>query len=111
MGGLAGSPSFRARHLPTRHLKGSEIIVPIPWRRALYHPAVLLSVGYFVLRLVLRIDPDGDETERDAEILVLRHQLAVLKRTNPRPWLRRRDRMLMRPSRGWFRGCAGPGSS
>jgi hypothetical protein len=58
MGGLAGSPSFRARHLPTRHLKGSEIIVPIPWRRALYHPAVLLSVGYFVLRLVLRIDPD-----------------------------------------------------
>jgi hypothetical protein len=34
-----------------------------------------------------------------------------LKRTNPRPWLRRRDRMLMRPSRGWFRGCAGPGSS
>jgi putative transposase len=54
---------------------------------------VLLAVGYFVLRLVLRIAPDGDETEREAEILVLRHQLAVLKRTNPRPRLRRRDRM------------------
>ena len=56
---------------------------------------MLLAVGYFVLRLVLRIAPDGDETEREAEILVLRHQLAVLKRTNPRPWLRRRDRMLI----------------
>ncbi len=56
---------------------------------------MLLAVGYFVLRLVLRIAPDGDETEREAEILVLRHQLAVLKRTSPRPWLRRRDRMLI----------------
>lgn len=62
---------------------------------AQYHAAVLLAVCYFVLRLILRIAPADDETEREAEILVLRHLLAVLKRTNPRPRLRRRDRMLI----------------
>jgi putative transposase len=69
---------------------------------------VLLTVCYFVLRLILRIAPDDDATEREAEILVLRHQLAVLKRTNPRPRLRRRDRMLIAalsrliPRERWF---------
>src|SRR5918994_1025264 len=32
-----------------QHVKGSETIVPIPRRGALYHPAVLLAVCYFVL--------------------------------------------------------------
>ena len=47
------------------------------------------------LRLVLRIAPESDAREREAEILMLRHQLAVLKRKAGRPKLRRRDRMLL----------------
>jgi putative transposase len=56
---------------------------------------VLFAVCYLFLRAVLRIAPDGDASEREAEILILRHQLAVLKRANPRPRLRRRDRMMI----------------
>jgi putative transposase len=48
-----------------------------------------------ILRLVLRITPDDDTREREAEILVLRHQLAVLKRASPRPRIRRLDRMMI----------------
>jgi len=56
---------------------------------------VLFAVCYFILRLVLRMTPDDDTREREAEILVLRHQLAVLKRANPRPRMRRLDRMMI----------------
>jgi len=56
---------------------------------------VFFSILYFLLRLVLRIAPADDSREREAEILVLRHQLSVLKRQNPRPKLRRRDRMML----------------
>ena len=56
---------------------------------------MFFSILYFLLRLVLRIAPADDSREREAEILVLRHQLSVLKRQNPRPKLRRRDRMML----------------
>jgi hypothetical protein len=56
---------------------------------------VLLAVCYLILRLIVRIAPGDDAKEREAEILVLRHQLAVLKRANPRPRMRRWDRMLI----------------
>jgi putative transposase len=56
---------------------------------------VLFAVCSFILRLVLRITPDDDTREREAEILVLRHQLAVKKRANPRPRIRRLDRMII----------------
>jgi putative transposase len=56
---------------------------------------MLCSVVYFLLRLVLRIAPKGDERDREAEILVLRHQLKVLTRRRGRPKLRRMDRVLL----------------
>ena len=56
---------------------------------------MLLAVIYFMLRLLLRLTPEGDAREREAEILVLRQQLAVLKRKAGRPKLRRVDRMLL----------------
>ena len=45
---------------------------------------MLFAFCYFVLRALLRIATD-DACEREAEILVLRHQLAVLKRSNRTP--------------------------
>jgi putative transposase len=56
---------------------------------------MFFAVCYFILRTVLRIGPNNDRREREAEILVLRHQLAVLRRTNPQPKLRRRDRIVI----------------
>ncbi|MEX2440059.1 MAG: integrase core domain-containing protein [Actinomycetota bacterium] len=56
---------------------------------------MLFSILYFLLRVLLRIAPGEGSREREAEILVLCHQLAVLKRQNPRPKLRRRDRMML----------------
>jgi putative transposase len=56
---------------------------------------VLFAAYYFILRLVLRMTPDDDMRERVAEILVPRHQLAVLRRADPRPRIRRLDRMMI----------------
>ena len=56
---------------------------------------MLFAFYYFIMRAVLRIAPDGEAREREAEILVLRHQLAVMRRQNPPPHLRRRDRVTI----------------
>ena len=56
---------------------------------------MLLAVLYFVLRLLLRLAPEGEAREREAEILVLRQQVKVLSRKAGRPKFRRRDRVLL----------------
>ena len=58
---------------------------------------MLFSLAYFVLRRLLRAAAPSDRSdlEREAELLVLRHQVKVLSRGARRPPFRRRDRMLL----------------
>ena len=56
---------------------------------------MLLSLLYMALRVILRLAPQGDARDREVEILVLRHQVKVLKRKASRPKLRRRDRIFL----------------
>jgi hypothetical protein len=57
---------------------------------------VLLALLYLFVRRVFRLagGPSND-LHNDIEIVVVRHQLAVLKRQVGRPRLRRRDRLFM----------------
>jgi len=41
---------------------------------------MLFSLLYMVLRVIFRLAPSGDKRDREVEILVLRHQVKVLKR-------------------------------
>lgn len=58
---------------------------------------MLLSLFYLVLRRLLRVLAPGEQTTRSAEVelLVLRHELKVLRRRVRRPAYRRRDRVLL----------------
>lgn len=56
---------------------------------------MLLSFVYVLVRGVFGLAPDGGDREKDLEILVLRHQLKVLKRKVGRPRLRPMDRLLL----------------
>ena len=56
---------------------------------------MLFSLLYTVLRGVLRLAPAGDERDREAEILVLRHQVKVLNRKACRPKLSRLDKLFL----------------
>jgi putative transposase len=56
---------------------------------------MLFSLLSVVLRAVFRLAPAGDQRDREVEILVLRHQVKVLKRKAGRPMLRRRDRLFL----------------
>ena len=56
---------------------------------------MLFSLLYMVLRAVLRLVPAGDQRDRELEILVLRHQVKVLRRKAGRPRLRGRDRLFL----------------
>jgi putative transposase len=57
---------------------------------------VLFGFAYLLLRRLLQLLTDSsNDLPRDIEVVVLRHQLMVLKRQVSKPRLRRRDRLFM----------------
>jgi hypothetical protein len=57
---------------------------------------VLFTLKYLLLgRLVRLLGNSSNDLSSDVEVMVLRHQLMVLKRHVGRPRLRRRDRLFM----------------
>lgn len=80
-------------------------------------PAVFRSLLYLLLRLLLGLPRTLRErmvAEADLEIVVLRHQLAILRRQVKRPVYRASDRTLWPrregsyPKRRGGRSCSGP---
>jgi putative transposase len=57
---------------------------------------VIFAVVYLLLRRLLRaVTRSSKDVNRDVELLVLRHQLRILRRQVGRPRLRRRDRLFL----------------
>jgi hypothetical protein len=60
--------------------------------------AELLSLVYLILRAALRLLVRGNDQAHDPEIVVLRHQLSILRRQVARPRFKSGDRMLLAAS-------------
>jgi hypothetical protein len=73
---------------------------------------VLFALVYLLLRRVVGwiASSSNDELSTEVELVILRHQVMVLKRQVGRPRLRRRDRLLWPRSAGRFLVLGGPPS-
>ncbi|MCA1673801.1 MAG: helix-turn-helix domain-containing protein [Actinobacteria bacterium] len=77
---------------------------------------MLLSLAYLVVRMLLRllVPNSQGEAAKDLEIVVLRHELGVLRRQSKRPSLRPSDRAFLAaaarrlPRTGWERFFVSP---
>jgi putative transposase len=75
---------------------------------------MFISIAYLLLRLSLQLLPRSNPVSRDVEIVVLRHQLRVLRRQVSRPDLRNRDRVFLAaasrllPRKSWSSFCVTP---
>lgn len=75
---------------------------------------MLLSIAYLLFRTFLRLLPRYRRDSRDLEIVVLRHQLRVLRRQVDRPEMRHRDRVFLAaasrllPRTRWVSFCVTP---
>jgi hypothetical protein len=74
---------------------------------------VLLSLCYLVLRRVLQLTvlPCRSSQFNELEVVVLRHQLAILRRQTVRPTMTTVDRLFLAAASGSCRGNAGHRSS
>jgi putative transposase len=66
--------------------------------------AVSLRLLYLIFHQVLGLVPLMGRTSstKDVELLVLRHEVAVLRRTNPRPRMDWADRAVFAALIGWL---------
>lgn len=75
---------------------------------------MLLSIAYLFVRTLLGLLPRCRRDSRDLEIIVLRHQLRVLRRQVGRPEMRHRDRVFLAaasrllPRNRWTSFCVTP---
>jgi putative transposase len=61
---------------------------------------VLLSIMYLLLRALLRLLVRREEQARELEVIVLRHELQVLRRHVARPSFAPADRLLLAAASG-----------
>lgn len=70
---------------------------------------MLFALVYLLLRRALRlVAGSASDLHNDVEIMVLRHQLAVLKRQVGQPRFDRRGRLLMAALSWMLLACVGP---
>src|SRR5829696_8852273 len=90
--GFGGQYGLRALHVPTYPV-GHRNQIRAPTVDSVRSPAMFYALFYAIIRRGLRMNVISSDTE--AEVLVLRHELAVLRRQIKRPKLRRRDKLFL----------------